>query len=294
MSGASTRMVVLFILQAFWLAAAHAAERGSPEFKEELSKQESIYQSRGIRVPEGYVINRTLASYSETLAADFSRALAKLGPNDRWLDIGAGAGQAVLDYCTPRDDLTYSEVRRQRASKAQVVAISIEDRRTPQWQQTAAVMGPDQIRYLYNRRLREYSVAELGKFQIITDVIGGFSYSENLSLFMEKVLGFLATNGSFYSLLQDVHAEDGSNNPYYKGSPYLTEIAKADGAEVRICSWLKSISCVEVTCELRTQWNPPIEVYRVKKVCDNVAVPALTRTSFSAGTPPERRYQLDN
>jgi hypothetical protein len=289
-----TRMVVLFILQAFGLVAAHAAERGSPEFKEELTKQESIYQSRGIRVPEGYVINRSLASYAETLSSDFSRALAKLGPNDRWLDVGAGAGQAVLDYCTPQEDLTYSEVRRQRANKAQVVAMSIEDRRTSQWHQTAAVMGANQISYLYNRRLREYSVAELGRFQIITDVIGGFSYSENLSLFMEKVLGFLATNGSFYSLLQDVHAEDGSNKPYYKGAPFLTEIAKSDGTEVKICSWLKSISCVEVSCELRTQWNPPIEVYRVKKVCDTVAVPALTQTSFAAGTPPERRYQLGN
>jgi hypothetical protein len=294
MAHARTRILTALILQAFWLATSLAAEPGNPGFKEEISKQEAIYGSRGVRVPDGYVINRSLPTYVETLSADFSPALAKLGPTDRWLDIGAGAGLAVLDYCTPRGDLSYTEVRKQRESKARVVAMSIEDRRTPRWNETAAVLGADQIRYLFNRRLREYSVAELGQFQIITDVIGGFSYSENLSLFMEKVLGFLATNGSFYTLLQDVHSEDGSNKPHYKDAPYLTEIARADGAEVKICSWLKSISCVEVACELRMQWTPPIEVYRVKKVCDNVTVPALAQTGFAAGTPPERRYRLGN
>ena len=242
MSDARARIVIVLILQVFWLATSLAAEPGSPEFKEELSKQEAIYGSRGVRVPEGYVINRSLSTYAETLPADFSSALAKLGPTDRWLDVGAGSGLAVLDYCAPREELTNDEVRKLRVSKAHVVALSIEDRRTPRWHATAAVLGADQLSYLFNRRLREYSVAELGKFQIITDVIGGFSYAEDLALFMEKVLGFLVTNGSFYTLLQDVHSEDGSNKPHYKDAPYLTEIARADGAEIKICSWLKSIT----------------------------------------------------
>jgi len=283
---------MLLVLHALWLGSSHAAESGSTRFTEEVSKQESIYKSQGTQRPDGYVIDRNLSMYAEALPADFNRSLANLGPKDRWMDIGAGMGQAILDYCTQGSDPGRGDGRERRSKKAQAVAISIEDRRTPLWYETAASMGANQIQYFFNRRLGEYSLEELGQFQVITDVIGGFSYAENLSLFMEKVLGFLGTNGDFYTVLQDVHSETGTNKPHYAGAPFLTEINNAAGAEVKVCSWLKSISCVEVTCELKTAWIPPIEVYRVHKVCNDVAVPALEQTHYMAGTPPERGYQL--
>jgi hypothetical protein len=61
--------------------------------------------------------------------------------------------------------------------RARAVAMSIEDRRTEKWQQRAASLGDDRIRYLSGKRLRQYSREELGTFQIITDVYGGFSYT---------------------------------------------------------------------------------------------------------------------
>ena len=160
------------------------------------------------------------------------------------------------------------------------------------WREKAASLEANQIRYLFDKRLREYSPEELGKFQVITDVIGGFSYTENLSLFMERVLDLLNLNGSFYTVLQDVHSEAGTNVPFYKGAPFLTEMVNADGSEVKVCSWLKSISCVKVTCELKTGWKPPIEVFHVQKVCEDTAVPASVTVHYQAGTPPERRFQL--
>ena len=108
---------------------------------------------------------------------------------------------------------------------------------------------------------------------------------------MEKVLGFLDLNGSFFTLLQDVHSEGGTNRPFYPGAGFLTQIANPDGSEMKMCAWLKSISCVEVTCEFTTSWKPPIEAYRVRKTCNNVSVPALVPTHFEAGTPPERRFR---
>jgi hypothetical protein len=109
---------------------------------------------------------------------------------------------------------------------------------------------------------------------------------------MQKTLGLLAVNGSFYTVLQDVHWENGSNRPHYAGASFLTEIKKADGSDMRMCTFLKSISCVEVTCESKGDWTPPIEVYRVKKTCEAVSVPRLTPTQYEAGTPPERKYVL--
>jgi hypothetical protein len=257
-----------------------------------VSKQHDIYRSTGKDTPGGYVVTRGLTDYADVLPSEFSRQLANLGPGDRWLDIGAGEGQAILDYYTPEYDLAHAKGPERRGRKARAVAMSIEDRRTPLWRQKASDLEANQIQYLFDKPLRGYSREELGRFQIITDVIGGFSYTTSLSVFMEKVLGFLELNGSFYTVLQDVHSESGKNPPYYEGSPYLTEIRQSDASELKVCSWLKSISCVQVTCELKTGWKPPIEVFHVRKVCDNPAVPGLTPVHYEAGTPPERGFQL--
>ena len=293
LTNAGIRLLVLLVIQSLWLGTAHSQRAGSPGIDEQISIQEGIYQSRGEEVPEGYVIDRSLLSYTFTLSAGFDQSLANLGPGDRWLDIGAGQGRALLDYYTPRYDAMHVEGRERRGTKARAVAISIEDRRTPVWHQTAASLEANKIRYFFGRRLREYSLEELGRFQLITDVIGGFSYASNLSRFMENVLSFLELKGNFYTLLQDVNSEAGTNKPFYPGSPFLTELKNADGSELRMCSWLKSISCVEVTCEFKTKWKPPIEVYHVHKVCNDIKVPALAPVHFEAGTPPERGYRLE-
>lgn len=269
--------------------AAHAQTDAARKFEDEASRQQAIYQSKGEERPRGYVIGRVLAAYADALPREFDLALARLGPNERWLDIGAGEGRAILDYYAPP---TAAAAQAQNSGKAQSVAISIEDRRTFDWHQTAARLDINKIRYYYGKSLNDYTLEELGKFEIITDMIGGFSYTRDLSRFMEKTLGFLQVNGSFYSLLQDVHAEQGANAPYYPNAPYLTEIVNADGGKTKICEWLKSISCVQVTCDLKPRWTPPVEVYRVHKTCDNVVVPKLTPVHFAAGTPPERRFQL--
>jgi hypothetical protein len=274
--------------------SAHANDPATPQFAEEIARQEAIYRSEGEQVPEGYVVDRSLVSYTQALATGFDRALGMLRPSDRWLDIGAGRGQAILDYYTPKFDMLHFEGRDERGSKAQAVAISIEDRRTPAWHDKAANLPPDKIRYLTSRRLREYSREELGRFRLITDVVGGFSYTTNLSLFTEQVLALLEVEGDFFTVLADVSSHDGANQPFYEGSPFLTAIAGADNSEVKVCAWLKSISCVQVTCEFKPKWRPPIEAFHVRKVCNEVSVPALVPTHFEAGTPPERGFKLAN
>jgi hypothetical protein len=273
--------------------SSHSATADTPAFKEEVSKQNAIYESRGQNTPEGYVVDRSLLSYAFALSPEFKESLAKLGEHDRWLDIGAGEGRAVMDYAMARYDAMTPQAHKD-GKRAQAVAMSIEDRRTNQWYQTAAKLDGGQMQYLFGKRLRDYSPDELGRFQVITDVIGGFSYSQDLTLFMQKTLAMLDVNGSFYTVLQDVRSENGNNVPHYAGASFLTEIKKADGSEMRMCSWLKSIGCAEVTCQARGDWTPSIEVYRVKKTCEAVTVPRLVPMQYEAGTPPERKYVLGN
>jgi hypothetical protein len=184
----------------------------------------------------------------------------------------------------------HPEGRERRGRKARAVAISIEDRRTSRWYETAASLEPDQIRYLSGRRLREYSPEELGRFRLITDFTGGFSYTRHLSGYMEQVLGALEPNGDFYTLLLDVRPEGGTGRPVDRGTQLLTEIENDDGSELGVCSWLKGISCVSVTCEADPRSSRSVELYRIRKVCNDVAVPALVPLRFKAGTPPERRF----
>lgn len=263
----------------------------SAPVQKQINEQSSIYQSRGEQVPADYVTDRSLLSYASTLLPGFDHSLAELGPADRWLDIGAGQGRAILEYYGERYDAMHPEGREQRGSKASAVALSIEDRRTAEWQRVASGLEPGKIEYRFGKRLREYSADELGRFRLATDVYGGFSYTSNLASFMESVLGALEVNGSFYTILIDVNPERWPQRPAGPRAPYQTEIIDSSGSEIKVCTWLRSIRCVEVTCEADPRSSTAVERYRVKKICEPASVPALTTTHFVAGTPPARQFQ---
>ena len=279
------------VVAMLWLAATHAAELAPSVFEAERTKQESIYHGRGEERVSGYTVDRPLTYYADGFPTAFTRIFGQLGPQDRWLDVGAGEGQAVLDYYNAGSGPAQMKSAALDSTKAQAIAMSIEDRRSALWHQTAAKLPFNQIQYLSGKRLSEYTPDELGHFDVITDMMGGFSYTTDLSLFMRKILDLLDVNGSFFAVLQDVHREDGANTPFYAGAAFLTEIVDVDGSELKVCAWLKRIGCVEVACEPRAHWRPPLEAFHVRKVCNEVAVPALTPVHYQAGTPPERRFR---
>jgi SAM-dependent methyltransferase len=282
--------VSIVVLQALAPAAGWSQEAVQPRITEEFLEQEKIYRSRGTDGRRVYTINRGLARYAELLPFGFCDALGRLGSSERWLDIGAGEGQAILDYYAPEAAAAPAKNCRGSGPRARAVAISIEDRRTDYWREQAARLGDDRIRYLYGKRLRRYSPEELGKFQIITDVYGGFTYTEDLSGFVETVLKLLEVGGSFYTLATGVHLEDGKDP---LGTMYLTELEDPFGRRVKMCSWLKTISCVQVTCESKSDLKRPTELIRIRKVCSDTPVPRLKLVEFEAGYPPGRCFQLE-
>jgi hypothetical protein len=285
-----TCLAILFVLQVFGLGVGWSQDSAERQISKELADQEQIFFTRGDDTPSGYVTDRGLSAYAEDLPTGFCEALAKLGSSDRWLDVGAGAGEAILDYYAPKDNSAPAKKCAGSGVKARAVAMSIEDRRTEKWRKRVAILGDDRIRYLSGKRLRQYSRDELGKFQIITDVFGGFSYTEDLSLFMEKVLSFLDVGGTFYTLIQNVDLEHDKDNPGH--TSYQTELEDPAGNDVTVCSWLKKISCVNVACESKSDWDSPSELITIRKVCSDVSVPHMTLLEFDAGNPPTRRFLL--
>jgi SAM-dependent methyltransferase len=289
---AAARLAILMVIvvQSLWLGAGRTQELPQPRIDEEFAKQEKIYRRRGADVPGSYVTNRGLLNYAEVLPTGFCDALSNLGSSDRWLDIGAGEGRAILDYYAPQDDAAPAEKCGGSGPKARAVAISIEDRRTDKWRQQAARLGDDHIQYLSGKRLSRYSLEELGKFQIITDVYGGFTYTENVSRFVEKVLGLLEIGGAFYTVLPAVHLEDGTDK---LGTWYKTELVDAASRPVKVCSWLKQTTCTKVTCDSKAGWDEPTQLIKIRKLCSDVAVPRTNLVEYMAGAPPWRRFQLE-
>jgi SAM-dependent methyltransferase len=288
-TAAASLTVLIIIVLALGLRAGWPQEPAQPQLDKEFNKQEKIFRSRGDNVPSGYVTGRGLSDYAELLPTGFCDALGRLGSSSRWLDIGAGAGQAILDYYTPKGDAPSGEKCARPGDKARAVAMSIEDRRTDKWRERAASLGNDRLRYLFGKRLRQYSPEELGKFQIITDVYGGFTYTEDLSQFVDKVLSLLEVGGGFYTLVPGVHLENSKDK---LGILYLTELEAATGRPEKVCSWLKKTACVQVTCESKSDWKRPTELISIRKVCSDTAVPGMKLVEFEAGYPPGRRFQL--
>jgi len=280
------RLALVIVMAVQSLGAGWVQEPVQPRIDEEFAKQEKIYHRRGTR---SYTANRGLTNYAEVLPAGFCAALGRLGSSDRWLDIGAGEGQAILDYYTPQGDAA-PEKCGGSGPKARAVAISIEDRRTDKWQNRAASLGDDRIRYLSGKRLSQYSLEELGKFRLITDVYGGFTYTENLSRFVDKVLSLLEIGGAFYTVLPAVHLEDGTDK---LGAWYKTELVDAASRPVKVCSWLRQTTCAKISCESKTDWDEPTQLIKIHKVCSGVSVPRTNLVEYMAGAPPGRRFQLE-
>ena len=290
MKAAGIAAAILIAARALGPAVGRSQEPAPLRLDDEIAKQQKIYRSRGAEVPEGYVTNRRLSDYAALLPAGFCDALGSLGSSDQWLDIGAGNGQAILDYYAPVDEAAPVEKCARLAGRARAVALSIEDRRTDQWRQEAEKFGGDHLRYLSGKPLRRYTPEELGRFRIITDVYGGFSYTETLSVFVEKVLSVLETGGVFYTMLQNVQLENGQDKP---GTYIQTHLVDTAGHDVKVCSWLKKTTCVQVTCDSKSEWDSPTELINMRKVCSDTSVPRVKLLEYQAGNPPGRRFQLE-
>ena len=116
-AAACLAVVIVIVVQALGLGAVWPQELAEPRLDEEIAKQEKIFQRRGADVPSGYITNRGLSDYAELLPTGFCDALGRLGSSDRWLDIGAGAAQAILDYYAPEGDAPSGEKCARSVSK---------------------------------------------------------------------------------------------------------------------------------------------------------------------------------
>jgi SAM-dependent methyltransferase len=246
---------------------AQTADVASPDLSTEIKKNEATI------LRSDYIHSRTLSrqeSYDDLLDSAFEGAIYRNGRNakDRWLDLGAGEGMALMDYLYTVTGFM------------SVVGITIEsDPRYDAFRaQTVKDYGERFVFYKDKKFEDEsYSVQTLGQFAVITDVYGAFSYSDKLSLVMQKIGDLLTEKGEFFSVAEDRK---------YK-------IVDPSGHEYKIEDWLNAITCmrwIPPSPPRKDAMSRPAYTIHMVKFCSEVKVPPLKLLDFRDDSPPWRTY----
>jgi len=153
-----------------------------------------------------HINDRSLRAYGEALGPEFIAKLNSLGPEDTWVDLGAGSDLALVQYLTlesvPGFELPPVNQR------AQVVSIGVD---TPD-----PILLPDVRRdfqkVLKRRGKSVYRQLQRGKFfsqiplrvirsleaSLMTSVQGILSYTENLPESLARALAGMRDGGSLF------------------------------------------------------------------------------------------------
>lgn len=162
-----------------------------------------------------FVTGRTLSEYRQGLHKDFNSSLQALKFNETWIDLGAGKGNAAIDYLK---EITATH------TSANVVLIAYKlDRwfNLPKFNNKLSVIE--------GRLFEEIPSVEIPKAKLITDYYGVLSYTRDLSRTLALVFDRLEVGGELY-----IHSLNSSTlidfqNKVYSMTDFLKQI---DGLRV--------------------------------------------------------------
>lgn len=133
-----------------------------------------------------FIIDRRLAEYRVFLGPNFFRRLKQLRSSDHWIDIGAGAANAMNDY--------FHYARRSALPLPHMTAITV--RAVPITRRK--IFKSRRFQYLVGRRFEEYADGETCRADLITDLFGATSYSHKFDVVVKRMAKSLKPNGVAY------------------------------------------------------------------------------------------------
>jgi hypothetical protein len=217
----------------------------------------------------------------------FTDRLLRPGQPVRWFDSGAGEGYAASDVLDPQKYAQYVdstsgsnlEINLTEAQK-RVVRGMIE---TPEANRPLVTIlsyriernieASPRLRSITGRFFEDIEDSELGRFDIITDVYGVFSYTPSVDRTLARYLGMLEPNGAIY-----LHFE-----------AFVTSIKTSDGRELKILDWLRNIEGISVQ-------NLERDSFLITRTSESMPrIPQLVLEKVINDFPPPRRIyrQLD-
>jgi SAM-dependent methyltransferase len=193
-----------------------------------------------------FEINRSLDSYLETFskrdrhAPQLEKSLQQLKPGQVWLDGGAGNAIALRQYL-------------QEGGLARVIGVGYEAPLDPGYSKFIRTPEAGKFTYHSGRLFEQIPNQELGRVDLITDLVGIASYTKSLDVTLKKYLELLKPGGEAYIQLSETR----------------TRLINKRGQPVSLVDYLQGIQGAEID-------KMGEGIFRLRKKTDRVRVPALS------------------
>ena len=221
-----------------------------------------VIQSNGTAIrPSGFEVRRNLDQYKNAFGLRFSAHLNDLVKGDVWIDLGAGSGDALLDFlgAHPNQGVKTVGVAWVKPPPSNATYAKAETH----FESTGA------FKFLQGGRLEEIPRAELPQSQVITDLMGPMAYTHDLPLILRLELSLLKDEKSALFITVDSR----------------TSIETPQGART-LSEWISSIKGLTVS----TSQNHGFTVLEIHKLEPEPSIPELSLKHLQPGMPPVRVF----
>lgn len=219
-------------------------------------------------------VSRGLEAYESQFGPEFLSVVSRLGPKERWIDMGAGHARAMTEYVYPENAGLPDHIRNslglRQGQHAQLTAVAYQRPPLKEFRSKfpgLPVLDETQLKYFSGRYVEQIPDAELGGAQLITDVFGPTAYSTRLDEVLSKYLRLIDKDGTIFIRSNEIG------------------ILLPSGKKLPLVDWLKSLSGLEV--KALDRWT-----FSLKKTSSFEGLPRLILKEMSGSTPPRRVFEV--
>lgn len=130
-----------------------------------------------------FTTDRNYGEYLQYTHPDFKKDMLQLRSDQHWIDLGAGKAQALVDFLSQFKNL-------QQAPSVTAVCYKLD-----RWFRLPNFSGKLQV---HEGMFEDMAVAHWRKADIITDIFGVLSYTEDMTASLQQVFSILNKNGHLY------------------------------------------------------------------------------------------------
>lgn len=240
--------------------------------------------------------NRSLDHYSSQIpfirtSTIFRIVTRELNSGSAWVDMGAGKGLALIDGLFVNKNIS--------------LGLGISYKRPEEPITEKEIQLGERMQYLdgdyLENLVRDKKLDHLfGKVDLITDIYGPISYSESLPILLQTYMNLLKVDGQLiFNWMIKRNYILVNNKIEYTNSPILVNTVNSGESvqENGILSWLESIPGIEIVESAVREIASSSREYsigvKIRKKVQDVNIPNnLVLTSYAAGGPPARNFQI--